>query len=298
MSSVTSPSTSRPYGVTLVCRTWDMPRSTYYLKMPIDNKSMSKVLKRRGPKPKISDEQLLKAIEDDLARSPFKGEGHRKVHARLRILDEIRVSRTRVLRLMRERNLLSPHRVLHADQKVHDGKIVTDRPNEMWGTDGVKIFTVEDGWVWIFSTIEHWNAECVGWHVCKRGTRYNALEAVRMGIEKHFGSLGSNVAHGLALRMDHGSQYLSDHFRNQIRFWGITPSWAFVEEPQTNGVAERFNRTMKEQAIYGRVFRNVEEVRTAVEDFIERYNEMWRVEKLGFCTPAEARRKAVFQQVA
>ena len=33
-----------------------------------------------------------------------------------------------------------------------------------------------------------------------------------------------------------------DHFVNQVRFWGIKPSFAFVEEPQTNGVAERFNR--------------------------------------------------------
>jgi hypothetical protein len=33
--------------------------------------------------------------------------------------------------------------------------------------------------------------------------------------------------------MDHGSQYTSDDFRDQIRFWGITPSYAFVAEPQT-----------------------------------------------------------------
>ncbi|MEX3612133.1 MAG: hypothetical protein VB124_04050, partial [Burkholderia sp.] len=37
-----------------------------------------------------------------------------------------------------------------------------------------------------------------------------------------------------------------------------TPSYALVAEPQTNGVAERFNRTMKEQAIHGRLFNNVE----------------------------------------
>jgi putative transposase len=64
--------------------------------------------------------------------------------------------------------------------------------------------------------------------------------------------------------MDHGSQYLSDHFVNQVRFWGMQPSFAFVEQPQTNGVVERFNRTLKEQAIFGKVLRNVEEVRRAV----------------------------------
>ena len=49
----------------------------------------------------------------------------------------------------------------------------------------------------------------------------------------------TDVARGLALRMDHGSQYLSDHFLKQIRYWGVHPSFAFVEEPETNGVAER-----------------------------------------------------------
>ncbi len=84
---------------------------------------------------------------------------------------------------------------------------------------------------------------------------------------------------GLMLRMDHGSQYLSDHFVNQVRFWGIMPSFAFVAEPETNGVAERFNRTLKEQAIYGKVFRNIEEVRQAVRKFVEDYNAQWSGEK-------------------
>ncbi|MEX3583265.1 MAG: hypothetical protein VB137_12940 [Burkholderia sp.] len=61
--------------------------------------------------------------------------------------------------------------------------------------------------------------------------------------------------------MDHGSKYTPDDCRAQRKFWGITPSYAFVAEPQTHGVAERFNRTtMKEQAIHGRPFNNVEGV--------------------------------------
>jgi transposase InsO family protein len=98
--------------------------------------------------------------------------------------------------------------------------------------------------------------------------------------------------------MDHGSQYLSDHFQRQIRFWGIRPSFGFVEEPETTGVAERFNRTLKEQAIHGRIFRNVEEVREAVGRFVADYNAHWRPEKLGFRTPLEARQEHVLRQVA
>ena len=107
-----------------------------------------------------------------------------------------------------------------------------------------------DGWGWIFTAVEHWNAECVGWHVCKRGDRFAALQPISMGLAGLYGSTAAGAARGLALRMDHGSQYLSDHFTNQIKFWGIQPSYAFVAEPQTNGVAERFNRTLKEQIIH------------------------------------------------
>ncbi len=57
---------------------------------------------RRGPKPAVSDEALLAAIRADIARSPWTGEGHRKVWARLRAIDGIRVARKRLLRLMGE----------------------------------------------------------------------------------------------------------------------------------------------------------------------------------------------------
>jgi transposase InsO family protein len=67
---------------------------------------------------------------------------------------------------MRENHLLSPYRSRPKSPKEHDGKIVTMAPNLMWGTDGTRVFTLEHGWVWIFTAVDHWNAECVGWHVC------------------------------------------------------------------------------------------------------------------------------------
>ena len=156
-----------------------------------------------------------------------------------------------------------------------------------WGTDGVRVFTVDDGWGWIFTAVEHWNAECVGWLSARY--RFAALQPISMGLAGLYGSTAAGAARGLALRMDHGSQYLSDHFTNQIKFWGIQPSYAFVAEPQTNGVAERFNRTLKEQIIHGRIYRNIAELRDAVRDFVELYNAQWIVEKNGYLSPAQAR---------
>ena len=178
----------------------------------------------------------------------------------LAISNRVRVSRTRVLRVMRTQGLLSPHRGRQGEMQAHEGTIVTSAPDVMWGTDGVRVFTAEDGWVWTFAAVDHWNAECVGWHVCKVGNRFAALEPIAQGLGRRYGSVEADVARGLALRLDHGSQYLSDHFLTQLRYWGIHPSFAFVEEPETNGVVERWNRTLKEQAVYGRVFRNLAEV--------------------------------------
>ena len=118
------------------------------------------------------------------------------------------------------------------------------------------------------------------------------------GLLRIDGSIEADVARGLALRMDHGSQYLSDHFLNQIRYWGIRPSFGFVEEPETNGVAERWNRTLKEQAIHGIIFQNLEEVRAAVAEFVEQYNKTWCLEKIGYQTPIESCEEHELRQAA
>jgi len=199
---------------------------------------------------------------------------------------------------MREHHLLSPYRRPVGEPKTHDGEIVTSAPNVMWGADGTKVFTEKEGYVWIFTAVEHWNGECMGWHVSKKGDRFAALEPVAQGVSSQFGSLERGAVRGLALRMDHGSQYLSDSFQNQLKAWGIAPSFAFLEEPQTNGVAERFFRTLKEQAIYGHRFRDREAVRQAVGEFVERYNQNWRLEKNGFLSPWERRSLANARQAA
>jgi len=290
MSRTTSEATGRPYGVKRVCAVWEQARSTFYEREAREQVAVhGSAPGKRGPRPLVPDEELLERIVDDLATSPFTGEGYRKVWARLRFAQGLRVGANRVLRLMRENNLLSPHRGRQGEPRTHKGTITTDAPNLMWGTDGTKVFTVDDGWVWVFLAIEHWNGECVGWHVVKCGSRFAALEPISQGLMAHYGSVAGDVARGLSLRMDHGSQYLSDHFINSLHHWGIKPSFAFIEQPQTNGVAERFNKTLKEQVIYGRTLRTIEEVRQVVGQFVARYNAQWRLEKNGYQSPTQAR---------
>ena len=286
MSEKVSPSTNCQYGIALVCSVWKAPRSSFYHR----KKTPKRVTGGRGKKPTLSDNEVLKAIRKDIETSPFQGEGHRKIHARLRRLSNVKVGRNRVLKLMKVNKLLSPYRVDQGKKKPHDGRITTDRPNEMWATDAAKVFTLEDGWVSFFGVIEHWNAECLGWHVSRKGTRFAAIEALNRAVENIFGVASPGIARGVSLRIDHGSQFISEGFVEQSHYWGIAISKGFVKEPETNGVIERFHRTLKEQIVHGRVYHSLEDFRRAVEDFIQRYNESWLLEKLGYHSPLEARR--------
>lgn len=293
MSVSTSPGTGKRYGLELVCHVGGFPRSTFYAKRsgsadaPQPTSPKPPRLKR-GPVTPISDEILLQVIREDLQNSPWVGEGHRKVHARLRRRGFF-AGRKRVLRIMRENNLLSPHRCRTSNNGSHDGTIVTEQPNELWATDGTQVLTVDDGNVWIFAAVEHWNAECMGWHVTKLGNRFAALQPIAMAIQTQYGTPRPGLARGLSLRMDHGCQYTSDAFQQQIKNWGITASFGLVGQPETNGVAERFFRTLKEQVVHGRVFQNVEDLRMAVAAFVATYNNHWILEKNGYVSPLEMR---------
>ena len=97
------------------------------------------------------------------------------------------------------------------------------------------------------------------------------------------------LAPGLLARHDHGSQYVSDYFQDELKFLGITASPAFVREPEGNGVAERFIRTLKEQLLWVRTFDTVEGAAHRLLTFKEPYNRQWLCERHGHQTPAQVR---------
>jgi len=289
MSHVISPSSGRRYGVALVCAEWGVVRSSYYSVKAREQRPPG-TLGRRGPKGCLSDEELTERIREVLAGSPFVGEGHRKAWARLRVRG-IRTSKGRCLRLMRQAGLLSPGRpVRELGPRAHEGTIITERPNEMWGTDATTTWTSEEGQTTIFVAVDHCNHEGVGIHAAKVGNRFEALEPVRQGVRKYFGGFEQGIAAGLRLRHDHGSQYMSDAFQEEIAFLGIESSPAFVRAPEGNGCAERFIRTLKEQLLWVRTFRNVEELRIALHEWLKTYNEHWLIERHGYRSPAQVRR--------
>jgi putative transposase len=287
MSHTVSPSSKKPYGVARVAETWDLARSSFYAAR----------LRRNNPQPsrkrgtqRLSDAQLADEIRKLIQQALFVGEGYRKMWARLRHTG-IRVWKERVLRVMRENQLLSPNRQPAVrPTNPHDGTIVTDRPNLVWGTDATATVTQCNGQVTIFAAIDHCTAECVGIHVVKKAHRFEALEPIRQGVREHFGDFSGGTAAGLWLRHDHGSVYMSDDFQAEIRFLGMQSSPSFVRQPEGNGCIERFFRTLKEQLLWIRNFRDLDDLRAALCEFRNRYNQFWILEKLGYRTPIQTRR--------
>jgi putative transposase len=290
MSQACSLSTHRVYGLVRVCDTWHVSRSTLHARRAREA-SPPPVPRRRGPVGPCSDEDLLAAIRRDLSSSPFHGEGHRKVWARLRLVHGLRTSKARVLRLMREHGLLAPSRVGRPrGPRTHDGTILTDAPDLMWGTDLTSTILLTGAQAPVFVAVDHCTGECVGIHTSLQANRFEALEPLRQGVRECFGAFEENIAEGLSIRHDHGSQYLSDDFQRELAFLGMASSPSFVRAPEGNGVAERFIRTLKENLLWVRAFETIEELRQALLDFKRTYNETWRLERLGYRTPAQARR--------
>jgi transposase InsO family protein len=296
MSRRTSPYTHRPYGIARVLRVWELPRSTFYARR---DRRARPATGRRGRTPTLDDAALLTQIRAVIVESPFHGEGHRKIWARLRALKGVRTSMRRVLRVMKEAELLAPARQPEpVVEHPHDGTIVTDRPNVMWGTDATAAVTRVEGAATIFAAIDHCTAECVGIHAARHGDRFEALEPLRQGVHDHFGGLAHAVAHGLAIRHDHGSVYLSGDFQAEITFLGMTSSPAFVRQPEGNGCIERFFRTLKEQLLWVRHFSTIEELRQALLAFKETYNREWLIARLGYRSPAQVRQAFAIKPAA
>ena len=287
MSRTASPATGRNYGVVMVTQQLRAPRSTFYARRQRAVGSPAHPAKR-GPKAALTDNELTEKIQAVLKASPFVGEGHRKVWARLRHMG-IRVGRPRVNRLMRQANLLAPGCRPASEPKLHDGTITTERPDLMWGTDATATWTLEDGYVTVFAAVDHCNSECIGLYATKPATRFEALEPIRQGVREHFGSYQASVASGLKLRHDHGSVYMSEHFQQELRFLGIHSSPAFIREPEGNGCIERFFRTLKEQLLWLRTYRNIDELQAALTEWRSLYNHNWLVARHGFRSPLQIR---------
>jgi putative transposase len=243
----------------------------------------------------MPDAELLRAIRREIDESPFLGEGHRKLWARLRRRG-ICTSRKRVLRLCREAGLLAPTaEVRRRARRLHEGTIAVAVPDTLWATDPTEAFTDRDGRCAVFALVDHATNEA--WvDAAPRMDRFAAADLLREAIGDRFGSVEAAAAQGLALRYDGGSCFRSGHYQAELDHLGIERSPAFHYEPETNGCVEKFIQTLKEQVLWIERFETLEELRARVREFARTYNEHWLLERHGYRSPREARRRLLAAQ--
>ena len=292
MMRTTSASVQRRYPLATICRLWGLSRATLYRHRAATAANEPRPPGRRGPRGAANDADLLAAIREVIEGSVFTGEGYRKVWARLRF-GGLRTAARRVRRIMKGHGLLAPHRPAPRAAHPHEGTVVTERVDEIWGTDMTETITIAEGRAYVFIAVDHCSGEFVGTHAASGASRWEALEPIRQGVAKHFGSLEAGAAVGLVLRHDHGSNYMSNDFQREIEFLGVTSSPAFVRQPEGNGVAERAIRTLKEQLLWVRHFATVEELRLALAGFATLYNASWLRERHGHRTPDQIRAEQI-----
>ncbi len=289
VSRAASPSSGKPYGLARVCRVWRVSRATVYRhRLP----PRTHPPRRQGPVGPMADAVLADAIRAILSGCPFHGEGYRKVWARLR-MGGVRTSKRRVLRLMGEHGLLAWRKRSFAPRRHHHprpgGHHVGHRSNHDVDRGGTSRRVRRRGSPQ--RRVHRHPRRAPGDFALRNAeaTRFEALEPIRQGVRRCFGTFGKQIAEGLAVRHDHGSQYMSDAFQKELAFLSIESSPAFVRAPEGNGCAERFIRTLKENLLWVQTFDTVKQLRQALIEFRDAYNAIWLIERHGFRPPAAVR---------
>jgi putative transposase len=236
-----------------------------------------------------SDEELkarIRAIHER-SRGTY---GVPRVHAEL-VASGTRISRKRVARLMREAGLQGVSRRRWATTTVRDKKVrpapdlvernfVAKGRDRLWVADITYIPTWA-GFLYLAVVVDAWSRRVVGWSMASHLRTELVLEALNMALEQR-------RPEGVIHHSDQGTQYTSIAFGTRCREAGVRPSMGSVGDCFDNALCESFFATLECELLDRRRFKNQEEARRAVFEFLEGwYNLHRRHSSLGYLSPAE-----------
>ncbi|GDK29746.1 transposase [Escherichia coli] len=278
-------------GITLVSRILGVSRAQLAQRMKT---SGNKPNKRRRRCDEAADVEVLARILDIISDMPTYG--YRRVWAILRRQSRNKgvpfVNAKRVYRIMSENNLLLLHDKPSRPQREHKGRISVKESDQRWCSDGFE-FDCDDGAkLRVTFALDCCDREAIDWAASTGGYDKATVQDVMLGaIEKRFGDKGAERP--IQWLTDNGSAYTAHETRQFARELNLEPCTTAVSSPQSNGMAERFVKTMKEDYI---AFMPKPNVRTALHNLavaIEHYNETHPHSALGYLSPREYRRQRV-----
>lgn len=163
--------------------------------------------------------------------------------------------------------------------------LIPTAPNQLWVSDITYIVIMVDDYHYYFCylslILDAYTEEIVGWSVGPSLSTTYPLEALRMALMRIEGTSPNLIHHS-----DRGCQYASREYVNLLQEYGISISMTESGDPKDNAQAERINNTMKNELLKGIVFKNIQEVVSAVTVAVDFYNNQRPHMSIGMKTPA------------
>jgi transposase InsO family protein len=219
--------------------------------------------------------------------------GYRRVHAEL-VRRGWRVNHKRILRLMRADNLLCVRRrkfILTTDSRhglpiypnLVEG-LVLSSIDQLWIAD-ITYIRLQLEFVYLAVLLDAFSRRCIGWALQRTLETALALEALRMALRRR------RPTPGLVHHSDRGVQYASRDYTAELQQHGIRISMSRKASPYDNAQAESFIKTLKYEEVYRTEYRNLEEARASIAEFLEKiYNQERLHSALGYRPPLEFER--------
>ncbi len=234
---------------------------------------------------------LLRARLQELAVAHHRLRGYRMLTALLRREGQV-VNHKRVLRLMHEDNLLSLRRkkyVFTTDSR-HNCPIYPNLArhmsltalNQLWVAD-ITFIRLRSEFIYLAVILDAYSRRVIGWALDRTLQAELAIGALQMGLSKR-----NWRAEGLIHHSDRGVQYASGDYTQILEQGEIQISMSRRGNPYDNAREERFMRTLKEEEVHGTDYRNMEDARSRIGEFLEQvYNRQRLHSALRYLTPEE-----------
>lgn len=242
-------------------------------------------MKRKRPAARErADDLTAERIAQIKMEHPFWG--YRRVWASLRYRDGIQCNPKLIYRIMKERNLLCTKKMRpKVADRSHRPKPKAEKPNQIWGTDMTKILVEGHGWTYITVVLDWYTKKVVGLKSGPRSKACDWLEALDQALNAQFP--GGARGEGLKLVSDNGCQPTSGAYMRYCSKVEVEQIYTSYNNPKGNAETERFMRTMKEELLWLREWRSVDELSKELEMWVDQYNSGYLHSALGYRTPVE-----------
>ncbi|HEX3144227.1 MAG TPA: IS3 family transposase [Pyrinomonadaceae bacterium] len=243
----------------------------------------------RKKEPRIEETALRDAIQKEALSRRHRG-GYRPITRALKNNGWV-VNHKRVLRLMREDNLLSMRRrrfVVTTDSdhswRVYPNlacRMVVSDINQLWVAD-ITYVRLQQEFIYLAVILDVYSRRVIGWNLSRRLERGVATQALEMALAER------RPAPGLVHHSDRGVQYASGDYVKRLESCGITISMSRPGNPWDNAWAESFIKTLKVEEVNGRRYLDFDHAKTCIGTFIEEvYNQQRMHSALNYDSPVE-----------